>query len=110
MSEEGLDLCLSCFSGVCSNEIFNHKLIHMQQYNHLVYLKMKQVKKISDENFEGKEKSEICKVTKLAIGKPGGADFSGEEYELQLIVRCLACNITIDYQKNVKYFFIFIFV
>jgi ubiquitin carboxyl-terminal hydrolase 5/13 len=98
MSEEGLDLCLKCFSGVCSNEIFNHKLIHMQQNNHLVYLNIKQVKKIpNEENI-----SEMSKVTKLAIGKPGGADFSGEEYEMQLTVRCLACNITIDYQKNVK--------
>jgi hypothetical protein len=70
----------------------------MQQNNHLVYLNIKQVKKIpNEENI-----SEMSKVTKLAIGKPGGADFSGEEYEMQLTVRCLACNITIDYQKNVK--------
>ena len=97
MSEAGLDLCLKCFYGVCSNEVFNHKLIHMQQNNHSVFLNMKQVKKISKE-----EKSDESKVTKLAIGKPGGADFSGEEYELQLSVRCLACNVQVDYEKNVK--------
>lgn len=40
----------------------------MQQNNHLVYLNMKQVKKIK---YENEEKPELCKVIKLAIGKPG---------------------------------------
>lgn len=74
----------------------------MQQNNHLVYLNMKQVKK--EQNPDQKNEEKLNKVTKLAIGKPGGADFSGEEYELQLSVRCLACNITVDYEKNVRKF------
>jgi uncharacterized UBP type Zn finger protein len=94
-SENGLDLCLKCFFGNCSNEIFNHKLIHMQQNNHCVFLNMKQIRKESLENNNEK------KITKLAIGKPGGADFSGEEWELHLIIRCLKCNIEVDYEKNV---------
>lgn len=65
----------------------------------MVFLNMKQVKK---DNFELENK--LNKITKLAIGKPGGADFSSEEWELQLSVRCLLCQITIGFEKDVKYF------
>jgi len=96
LSEKGLDLCLKCFFGCCSNEIFNHKLIHMQQNNHFIFLNMKQVKK------ETGDKEKNPKITKLAIGKPGGADFSEEEWQMLLSMRCLMCNDEADYSKDVK--------
>ena len=45
---------------------------------------------------------EVKKITKLAIGKPGGADFSGEEWEQIIEVKCLKCNNVLDYKKDVK--------
>lgn len=61
----------------------------------MISLNMKQVKKqVSTE-----EKNN--KITKLAIGKPGGADFTGEEWELHLTIRCLLCNVDIEYQNDV---------
>jgi hypothetical protein len=65
----------------------------------MVFLNMKQVKK------ETEDAESNCKITKLAIGKPGGADFSGEEWELQLKLRCLMCNIDADYTKDVNFFY-----
>ena len=50
-------------------------------------LNIKEKKKINeDKNNEPKQ------ITKLAIGKPGGADFSGEEWEQILEVKCLICK------------------
>ena len=40
------------------------------------------------------------KITKLAIGKPGGADFTGDDWEQILEVTCLECNKTLDYEKD----------
>ena len=31
-SEGGLDICLKCFSGFCRNQLFNHSLLHYNQY------------------------------------------------------------------------------
>lgn len=52
---------------------------------------MKQVKIENENNQEDK------KITKLAIGKPGGADFSDEKWELWSTLHCNVCNIDIDY-------------
>lgn len=75
----------------------------MQQNNHSVFLNLKQIKK------ESEDKDNNSKITKLAIGKPGGADFSGEEWELQLKMRCLMCNLEVDYTQDVSLFY-FLFV
>ncbi len=40
------------------------------------------------------------KITKLAIGKPGGADFTGDDWEQILEVTCLECNKALDYEKD----------
>lgn len=34
---------------------------------------------------------ELQKVTKLAIGKPGGIDPETDNYEQRVVVHCLAC-------------------
>ena len=56
------------------------------------------IKQRKKENVEKKEESK--KITKLAIGKPGGADFTGEEWEQLIEVRCLICDKTLDYEKD----------
>jgi hypothetical protein len=70
----------------------------MQQNNHLVFLNIKQIKK----EISKTEEDSNNKITKLAIGKPGGVDFTGEEWELLLKMRCLMCKIEIDYTKDVE--------
>ena len=58
-------------------------------------LNIKEKKKINeDKNNEPKQ------ITKLAIGKPGGADFSGEEWEQILEVKCLICKKSFEYEKD----------
>jgi ubiquitin carboxyl-terminal hydrolase 5/13 len=61
----------------------------VQQKGHPIVVNMRQVL-VVDENVE-QEKT----ITKLAIGKPGGADFSGEKWELWTKVHCYACNCDI---------------
>lgn len=39
-------------------------------------------------------------ITKIAIGKPGGADFTGEKWEQIIEVYCKECKKVIDYQKD----------
>ena len=36
----------------------------------------------------------------MAIGKPGGADFSGDEWEQILEVKCLICQKSFEYEKD----------
>ena len=38
----------------------------------------------------------------MAIGKPGGADFTDEKWEQKLEIKCLHCNKSINYQENQK--------
>ena len=59
---------------------------------------MMNIKQRKKENVEKNE--EPKKITKLAIGKPGGADFTGEEWEQLIEVRCLICDKTLDYEND----------
>ena len=58
-------------------------------------LNIKEKKKIKDDKSE-----EPKQITKLAIGKPGGADFSGDEWEQILEVKCLICKKSFEYEKD----------
>jgi ubiquitin carboxyl-terminal hydrolase 5/13 len=43
------------------------------------------------------------KITKLAIGKPGGIDLArNEKWEAWLSIHCKSCNVNLDYSKNPK--------
>ena len=33
-------------------------------------------------------------------GKPGGADFTGEEWEQLIELKCLECNKSLNYEKD----------
>ena len=48
---------------------------------------------------ESKEEERPKEITKLAIGKPGGADFSDEEWEQIVELKCLECKKTLDQSK-----------
>ena len=94
-SPNGLDVCLKCFSGYCKSEMFNHTNLHFSQFSHPIVMNIKEQKVI-----EEKKENEPVKITKLAIGKPGGADFTGEQWEQIIQVSCKKCNKVIDYEKN----------
>ena len=47
-----------------------------------------------------KENKEEEKITKLAIGKPGGAQIPGDEFEEKIEIRCLVCKKTLDYETD----------
>ena len=55
---------------------------------------------IKQQKIEKKNPEEIPKITKLAIGKPGGGDFTGEEWEQIIEIKCLKCNEKLDYKNN----------
>ena len=59
-------------------------------------MNVKQQKKEKTEKTDDKPKM----ITRLAIGKPGGADFTGEEWEQIIELKCLECNKSLDYEKN----------
>ena len=60
---------------------------------------MMNVKQQKKEKTEKKDEQPKM-ITRLAIGKPGGADFTGEEWEQIIELKCLECNKSLDYEKN----------
>jgi hypothetical protein len=43
------------------------------------------------------QEGEAVKVTKLAIGKPGGIDPEADKYETSVRVFCFSCNAYLDH-------------
>ena len=58
---------------------------------------MMNIKQRKKENLEKKEEE---KIIKLAIGKPGGAQIPGDDYEQIIEVKCLACKKTLKYEQD----------
>ena len=58
-------------------------------------MNLKQIKK---EKIEKNEEPE--KITKIAIGKEGGAHIPGDDYETKIEVRCLFCKKTLPYEED----------
>lgn len=91
--EVGLDVCLRCFVGSCNdpNEPAerNHSMIHSKNSEHPLVLKIQKVPKAKE--------GEAVKVTKLAIGKPGGIDPEVDKYDTIVRVFCFSCNAYLDH-------------
>lgn len=66
--DKGIDICLKCLSGSCINGE-NHSREHYEKTNHPIVLNLKLVEII----ISGKDKDTKQELTRLAIGKPGGA-------------------------------------
>ncbi|KAJ3215495.1 hypothetical protein HDU67_000353 [Dinochytrium kinnereticum] len=85
-SDDGVDVCLSCFNGGCRSDRAHSKL-HYQKYSHPLVLNMKRVLKPK----RGDEPPQ--KITKLAIQ----AENDEEKYDILTSVRCYACgDIEVD--------------
>lgn len=83
-TKDGLDICLKSLVGACRAK--HSKLVYQQKGKPLV-LNIRKVKKESDG---------LTKVTKLAIGKPGGIDADEDKYETRAEVFCHHCNLKLD--------------
>ena len=64
-------------------------MIHYKNTGHPLVLRIKKTLKESDE--------EPVKVTKLAIGKPGGIDPEQDKYDTHVRVFCFNCNMYLDH-------------
>lgn len=93
-SKKGLNVCLKCFDGCCYTRDDNHTKLHITKKNHNIYMNLKEIK------IEKKEKE--VKITKLAVGVPGGAEIEKDEYEQKIEIKCISCNKTIPYENNEK--------
>jgi len=87
-SETGLDVCLKCFFGSCHKATGSHSAIHFKNTHHSLVLRIFKTPKTDIE-----EK----KVTKLAIGKPGGVDAETDKFDTSVKVYCHACDTFIDH-------------
>ena len=91
--ETGLDVCLRCLVGSCNDpnepEARNHSRIHFKNNEHPLVLKIRKVPKAKE--------GEPTKVTKLAIGKPGGIDPEVDKYDVVVSVFCFSCNAYLDH-------------
>ena len=68
-SAKGLDLCMKCLYGSCQE---THSKSHFDQKKHPLVLNITQIPI---------KKEGLTKVTKLAIGKPGGIDADTDNFE-----------------------------
>ena len=88
----GLDVCMRCFLGSCrpnGPDDENHSLIHFKNTDHPIVLNIKKVEKETS--------NEPVKITKLAIGKPGGIDPEADKYDEVVSVYCHKCNKNLDH-------------
>ena len=68
---------MKCYSSYCRNDLFNHSYLHYTQSLHPIVVNIKEE---LIENDNSNNNSEAPKLTKLAIGKPGGAEIPSENY------------------------------
>ena len=87
-------MCLKCFNGSCVSQEFNHSLLHFNLTNHAIVLNIKLIPKEVD-NSQKEEK----KITKLAIGKPGGIDADTDNYDTEVTLKCHACQSVLDHTE-----------
>ena len=93
-SEKGLNICLKCFDGCCCTRDNNHTKLHSLKKNHNIYMNLKETKK--------ERKNKEIKITKLAVGLPGGAELEEDQYDQKIEIKCLNCNKIIPHENNEK--------
>jgi ubiquitin carboxyl-terminal hydrolase 5/13 len=85
--EEGLNVCLKCLQGFCSE--MGHSQQHFEKSGHPIIMNIKKVPILIEGEAPKKE------ITKLAIGKEGGADVE-DPFETYTSVRWLQCDLEVD--------------
>ncbi|KAG5735611.1 Ubiquitin carboxyl-terminal hydrolase 14 [Termitomyces sp. T112] len=82
----GIEVCLSCFNGACSEPLKHHAQTHIQRSGHHYTLNVKRKPKPSSQRTEDDEPP--AKMTKLAIV----GDREEDRYETSTVVKCWACE------------------
>ncbi|PVV01586.1 hypothetical protein BB560_003991, partial [Smittium megazygosporum] len=82
----GIDVCLSCFNGGCSNDLMNHSNTHFIKTKHLLSLNIKKNLKTSDEN------EPAAKITKLEISEQDDEKME-KKYETIVRIKCHECGL-----------------
>ncbi|KAG4090772.1 ubiquitinyl hydrolase [Neocallimastix lanati (nom. inval.)] len=85
-SENGINVCLSCFNGGCSNNMYNHSLYHSQHFKHPLVMNIKRTLKPKKVNEPPQ------KITKLEIVEEKQEDL----YDVNTKIQCLICNKDLD--------------
>jgi ubiquitin carboxyl-terminal hydrolase 5/13 len=80
-SVEGINVCLTCFDGSCSDKAQGHTKLHFDNSKHYLYLNIKR-KRVAENRPE--------KMAKLAI------QHVEPVYEFETRVLCYGCKITLD--------------
>lgn len=86
-SENGVNVCLTCYNGGCENSIYNHSLCHSQRFNHPLVMNIKRTLK-SDKSHEEPPQ----KITKLEITEENEKDL----YDINVFVKCIPCKMELD--------------
>ncbi|KAI8322215.1 ubiquitin carboxyl-terminal hydrolase [Martensiomyces pterosporus] len=85
----GIDVCLSCFNGSCTDSLRNHAHLHAMKSGHYLTLNIRRVPKAAaaSSNTDGDEDARPAKLTKLEIKE----ESDEEKYEFKTHVRCWGC-------------------
>lgn len=76
--------------------MFDHSNLHYMQKNHPLVLNIRETLVPEDNSLQNEPK-----ITKIAIGKPGGLELnSNEKWERWEYIYCKACNVIIDHNKD----------
>lgn len=85
-------MCLKTFLGMCCNPKpgHNHWEAYYARNGNAIFMNIKLIPKAAPEGTT--EEPAAQKISKLAIGKPGGIDADTDKYETILTVGCKLCN------------------
>ncbi|RKP37734.1 hypothetical protein BJ085DRAFT_19656 [Dimargaris cristalligena] len=87
-SAGGLDICLKCFNGGCTDTIRQHGFKHYQKTGHTLALNIKRTLKPSYQQDSPKP----AKISKLAIVEEANDE---EKYQHTTALKCYACALTL---------------
>jgi ubiquitin carboxyl-terminal hydrolase 5/13 len=82
-SPDGIDVCLTCFNGSCTDQAQGHTKLHHEKTRHYLYLNIKRKRLPSDS-------SRPEKLTKLSIQQVE------ERYEFQTQIFCYGCKKNLE--------------
>lgn len=112
--EGGVNVCFNCFNGSCLNlmeahnsqlENNTHTTKHFTLTNHPVIVNLRKREKPQEQKDESMTDAEPQAITKLAIGKEGGADaIQTPKYLYDVRIFCLACKAEISLPATLSVF------
>ena len=85
----GINVCLKTFQGFCTSQGLNHTALHYNRTHNPIMLNLRNVPK---EVVEEKPRE----ITKLAIGKEGGAAGDQPEFDVVSKLICVECDVELD--------------